>query len=202
MNRSLALFDFDGTITSKDTLFEFILYAKGRMNFIIGMVALLPVFTAFLLRIIPNWRAKEMVLSFFFNGMSLKEFQSKCDLFSADKIPHMLRPDALNKIAGHIHQGDRIIIVSASPENWVGRWAEMQGLEWIATRLESINGCITGKISGKNCYGTEKVVRINEYVDIALFDKIYTYGDTASDWPMLQLGTSIHFKSFEHVEEL
>ena len=59
MKQSLALFDFDGTITFKDTLFEFIIHSKGRMRFLLGIAVLSPVFVLYLLRIIPNWKAKE-----------------------------------------------------------------------------------------------------------------------------------------------
>jgi len=197
MNRSLALFDFDGTITSQDTLFEFIIYFKGWTKFLVGMIALSPVIILFLFRLLPNWKAKELLFIYFFKGETFKEFQSACDLFSVDKIPHLLRPTALKKLTEHIQRGDRVIIVSASPENWVGRWAEAHGFEWIATRLESANGLLTGRISGKNCYGQEKVIRIKDYLNISEYNSIYTYGDSRGDWPMLRLGTSVNYKKFE-----
>lgn len=199
MSQSLALFDFDGTITSRDTLFEFIIYSKGWPKFLFGLLSLSPVMISFLFRIIPNWRAKELLLTHFFEGESIKEFQATCDLFSVDKIPHLLRPDALKKITEHIQRGDRIVIVSASPENWVGRWAEAHHLEWIATRLEVSNGLLTGKILGKNCHGEEKVTRIKDYLDISEYNSIYTYGDSRGDWPMLQLGTSVNYRKFGEV---
>jgi len=197
MNRSLALFDFDGTITSRDTLLEFIIYSKGWVKFLFGMLVLSPVLISFLLRLIPNWRAKELLLIHFFEGESLDEFQSTCDLFSVDIIPRILRPAALKKITEHIQRGDRIVVVSASPENWVGRWAEAHALEWIATRLESANGLLTGRIAGKNCYGEEKVIRIKAYLNISEYTSIYTYGDSRGDWPMLQLGTSVNYREFK-----
>jgi phosphatidylglycerophosphatase C len=200
MSRSLALFDFDGTITSKDTLLEFIIYSKGWVKFIFGMIALSPVLVSFLFRFMPNGRAKELLLIHFFKGETLKEFQSTCDLFSVDIIPRMLRPDALKKITEHIQRGDRIVIVSASPENWVGRWAQAHGLEWIATRLESKDGLLTGRILGKNCHGEEKVARIKDYLDISEYNSIYTYGDSRGDLPMLQLGTSVNYGKFEEAD--
>lgn len=194
--KSLALFDFDGTITTRDTLFEFILYVKGPARFAIGMLMLSPVLILHTARLISGQRAKERLLQYFFKGSTLTEFQSYCDKFSKQRIPWLLRKGALNQITSHLHQGDRVVVVSASPENWVSSWAKMNGLEWIATRLDSDNGVLTGKILGKNCNGTEKVSRINDYLDLSEYANVYTYGDSKGDLPLLALGTSRSYKPF------
>ena len=38
MNKGIAFFDFDGTITTKDTLLEFIKYSRGTMSFYWGFL--------------------------------------------------------------------------------------------------------------------------------------------------------------------
>src|SRR6478609_7782273 len=98
---SLALFDFDGTITNRDSLIEFILYARGPIRFCFGMLVLSPVLLFYKLRIVPGWRAKEILLNYFFGGMSLSEFQALCNVFSAHKVPKMLRPEAMEKMREH-----------------------------------------------------------------------------------------------------
>lgn len=194
--KSLALFDFDGTITTKDTLFEFIIYAKGKARFLLGMLILLPIFLLHAMRLLSSQRAKEIVLQFFFKGSTLSDFQWQCDSFVEKEIPPLVRKRALEKIADHIKEGDRIVIVSASPENWVGSWAKMHGLEWVATRLDSNNGRLTGKIFGKNCSGAEKVDRLKSYLNLSAYKNIYAYGDSKGDLPLLKLATSKFYKPF------
>jgi phosphatidylglycerophosphatase C len=195
-NQALALFDFDGTITTRDTLVEFIIFTEGRLRFYQGLLVLSPVLLLYKLRIIPSQKAKEMLLSFFFRGMELSLFQTRCAAFVKTKLPDLLRRKALAKIWDHQTKGDRIIIVSASPENWVGEWATHCGLEFIATRLEVNNGALTGKIQGKNCSGIEKVNRIRGYLNLSNFNAIHAYGDTTADWPMLNLASKVNYKPF------
>lgn len=194
--QSLALFDFDGTITTKDTLFQFIAYSKGRFQFYLGMLILSPVFVLQAMRLISNQKAKEAVLRHFFSGSGINHFQSQCDSFSANEIPMIVRNGALKKIADHLKEGDRVVIVSASPENWVGSWAKINGVEWIATKLDSPDGILSGKIFGKNCNGVEKVFRVKSYLDISAYKNIYVYGDSQGDLPLLTLATEKFYKPF------
>ena len=39
----LALFDFDGTLTKKDTMFEFIRFSKGNLMLLIGLIISFPI---------------------------------------------------------------------------------------------------------------------------------------------------------------
>ena len=92
--------------------------------------------------------------------------------------------------------GASIIIVSASAENWLQQWCMANDLSLIGTRLETTNGLLTGKIAGRNCYGNEKVNRINTGFDLSQYDEIFCYGDTKGDKLMLQLATFSFYKPF------
>lgn len=196
MTRDLAMFDFDGTITKRDTLSAFIIYTKGPIRFLFGMLLLSPVMLLFSLRILSRKRAKEQILTYFFKGMKETEFQVLCKQFSTHRITWMLWDQAMARIQKHASTGDRIVVVSASPENWVKEWATTHGLEYIATRLEVVDERLTGKILGENCQGMEKVHRVKAYLRLDEFTKIHTYGDSSSDWPFLDLGTNKYFKPF------
>lgn len=199
MNKpGLALFDFDGTITTKDTLIEFIIFAHGFWKFWWGMVVLSPVLVAFKAKLIPNWKAKELMLSWFFRGMKFEEFEEVCRSFTEREVPALIRHLAMEKINAHLGRGDRVVIVSASPENWVEKWATQYGLECIATRMQVADGVITGKFAGKNCHGIEKVERIKTYLDLAGYSEIHAYGDSHGDRPMLQLATATYYKPFRN----
>jgi HAD superfamily hydrolase (TIGR01490 family) len=195
MNPKIAFFDFDGTITTKDTLLEFIKYSKGPFRFYLGFLLTSPWLIAYKLKIISNQQAKEKVLGFFFRHDPLPAFQKSCDRFAAEIIPGLIRPKALTEIARLQELGAEIVVVSASPENWIQGWTAQIGARLLATRLESREK-LTGRIEGKNCYGEEKVRRIREAYTLQEYGDVYTYGDTAGDKPMLQLGNRSFYRPF------
>jgi phosphatidylglycerophosphatase C len=196
MNSHLALFDFDGTITNQDSFFYFIQYYKGRLSFIFGLIILLPLLFLYKLGLIKNSKAKEFVLTYFFKNDPLNKFQEKCDAFGATVIPEIIKPKALETIETHLKNGHRVIIITASAENWLSYWCRNTHIELIATRLEVKNGILTGKIAGNNCYGDEKVKRLKEYLNLSSYPNIYAYGDSKGDLPMLELANHKFYKTF------
>lgn len=196
MSTRIAFFDFDGTITTRDSFLEFIKYSKGSFAFYFGFALHSPVIAAFKLGLITNSDAKQIIMRHFFGKMSKEEFQQVADRFSEEVIPSLIRPKALKEIQTLQKSGTEIIIVSASAENWVKQWSTQIGAGWIATRLELIEDKITGKIAGANCFGEEKVRRIKEEFDLNNYREIYCYGDSPGDRPMLSLGTISFYKPF------
>lgn len=192
----LVLFDFDGTLTRKDTFIEFIKFCKGRAGFLWGVVILSPLLVMYKLKLVRNWRAKEILFGFFFKGISRHEFQRKGREFALSVVPSLIRPSAANCISQHRVSGNRMIIVTASAEEWIKPWAESLNIEIISTRWEFKNDRLTGKILGANCYGPEKRTRIEKEIDLSKYKLISVYGDTSGDKEMLQLGTSKFFKHF------
>lgn len=197
MQKNLVVFDFDGTITFKDSLPEIIKFQKGILAFWMGVIILSPVLVLFKLGFIPNQRAKEYVLSFFFKNDDLKRFQKKCTRFSLERLPQIVKESALECIQKHQESGDRVMIVTASAENWLSSWCEKMKVELIASRLQIKNNRLTGKIEGTNCFGPEKVKRLTEKVDIKSFDKIYVYADSKGDKELLDVADYPFYKSFK-----
>ncbi len=196
MRPAIAFFDFDGTITAKDSLLEFIKYSKGTFSFYFGFALHAPLLIAYKLNILSNQRAKEIMLNYFFGKMSMEKFNKYCEDFSRDVMPSLIRPKALNEIAKLKDAGAEIVIVSASPEYWLNHWCRSMNLKCIATRLITTNNKITGKIDGLNCYGKEKVRRITENYNLDTFSSVYCYGDTPGDKYMLALGNYRFYKPF------
>jgi phosphatidylglycerophosphatase C len=194
--RKIAFFDFDGTITKKDTLLELIKFQKGKAGFYAGFLLYSPVLLAYKTGIISNDRAKQEILKFFFGGMPVALFQDKCDAFVREALPALIRPGALTEIDRLKNEEVEIVVVSASAGNWLSQWVNGQGLELISTVLETKNGLVTGRIEGKNCHGEEKVRRIHASRDLSRYDDIYAYGDSAGDKPMLSLATRAYYKPF------
>jgi phosphatidylglycerophosphatase C len=192
----LVLFDFDGTITTRDTLWEFLLFYRGKVRVALGLVILSPVLIAYALKIIPNWRAKEMVLRHFLGNTDEKSFNTVCQEFARRIIPKLVRPKAMQIIDQYIREGASVIVVSASPENWVGPWCEKHGLTYLATQLEVSENKLTGNICGKNCYGPEKVNRIKAKYSLVDYHEIIAYGDSSGDREMLAIAHQNFYKPF------
>jgi len=192
----LALFDFDGTITTKDTLIEFIKYAKGLPSYYIGMVILSPILLRYSLDILPNHIAKERMIAYFFRGYSESDFKDIATKYAKTQIDKIIRPQATEKIKWHQDRGDRVVIVSASIKCWIKDWSDRYGIELLSTQLKFVDGKFVGKFETKNCYGIEKVNRVRDRYNLEKFDYIYAYGDSSGDNEMLSLADEGYYKPF------
>jgi HAD superfamily hydrolase (TIGR01490 family) len=196
VKKGIAFFDFDGTVTTKDTLLEFIKFAKGAPAFYGGFLYNIFYLLAYKIKVISNQEAKEKVLGYFFRGTEITDFDRMAIEFSKKKLPSVIRPKALQEILTLQNDNIDVVIVSASPENWIRHWCLEKNLILIASVLEIKNGKLTGKISGRNCHGQEKVRRILEKYSIEEYNEVYAYGDTKGDLPMLSLATKSYYKPF------
>ena len=193
----LALFDFDGTITRHDTLFDFIRFYRGERALCQGLLQLTPALLAFKLGVTPNWVAKERTLTHFFGGEPLTEFRQRASDYARHRLPQIIRPNALQKIHELKKQQATIYVVSASAEDWIRDWSESLGIHLLATQLETQQQRVTGRIAGKNCYGPEKVRRIKEELNLAQHPTIYAFGDSRGDREMLAVAHHPHYRHFK-----
>jgi phosphatidylglycerophosphatase C len=192
----LALFDFDGTITHKDSMFDFIKNTVGYRKYLFGLIYNFPMLVAFKIGLLSNTKAKEKLLSSFFFGWLNDDFEVKADKYSLTLLPKIIRKNALTRLEWHKEQGHKIVIVSASARQWLKGWCELNRVELIASELEVHEGRITGKLKSCNCYGEEKVNRIKQRYNLQNVSYIYSYGDTSGDFPMLNLANEKFYKVF------
>ena len=193
----IAFFDFDGTITTKDSLIDFIQYVVGKPMYYYGLLLKSPLLIAYKLKFIPNYIAKEKLLSHFFKGWDINEFQKLADKYSIEQIDKITRPPALDRIKWHKQQGHTVVIVTASIESWLKEWCAKYNLDLLATELEIKDGKITGKFATKNCHSSEKARRICDKYKMTDFSFIYAYGDSSGDKEMLSLANEKFYKYFK-----
>lgn len=192
----IAAFDFDGTITTRDTLFDFIRFYKGMPRMLAGLFLLAPVLVGFKLGFIKNSRAKEILFTHFFKGEKAERFDEVCAAYSA-RIDEIVRPKALERIASHLEDNDTVIIVSASIDRWIIPWAKKTGLkEVIGTQIEVTDGKITGRFRSENCYGQEKVNRLSTAYPDRNSYILYAYGDSSGDKELLAFADYPHYQVF------
>ena len=196
MSKNLALFDFDGTLTKKDTFLEYLKFAFGKSAFITGFLLHSPFLVAMKFKLYPNWKAKEKILTHFFKGRPVQELDQAAIKFTEEAIPQLMRKSGLQQLEAHLAAGDRVYIVSASASLWVKAWCKKMGIDLISTELEIENDYFTGKIKGFNCYGPEKVRRVKALESLNDYDHIYAYGDSSGDKEMLAIADKPHYQYF------
>ncbi len=215
--KKIFVFDFDGTLTHADTLLAFIRFACGPVRMCMGFALYAPLLVLMKLKLYPNYKAKQKVFAHFFRGMTLARFDALCTAF-AQQGEHLLRPAARSFINTVRSEAYAMAIVSASIDNWVRPFAEMylqsdnaqdksQGnvqdnkpalpIIVLGTKVEvDAAGCLTGRFATPNCYGPEKVRRIEavwphrEQYDVSAF------GDSRGDKEMLAYADQGYFKPF------
>ncbi|MEP6846881.1 MAG: HAD-IB family hydrolase [Panacibacter sp.] len=192
----LALFDFDGTITNKDSLLHFTGYAKGQVSLYAGLMMLSPLIALNKMSIVSSQFTKNCFLKYFFAKTDKEKFNQLCKSYAATALEKIIRTTAIEKIHWHKQQGHRVMVVSASPENYIRPWCDALGIECIATKLLTTGKFISGRIDGLNCNAEEKKKRIEAIVDLASFADIYGYGDTSGDKAMLAVCTKPFYQYF------
>jgi phosphatidylglycerophosphatase C len=193
---NLALFDFDKTLTDRDSFRDFLRYHVGCLAYWSKIFTLLPTLLAYYRGRLDAGRLKAQFLWRFFADISSRDFTALATAYARQRLPQLLRSQALERLHWHRQRRDRVLIVSASPENWIKAWAEPQGIEVLATRLDMTTGRFSGRLDGENCKGEEKVTRIKAHLDISAYETIYAYGDSAGDREMLALADKKYYRRF------
>jgi len=191
--KKIYAFDFDGTLTTKDTLLEFIRYAKGSTALGWGFLRYAHLLVLMKLGLYPNWKAKQKVFAYFFKGMSITDFNALCQAFAASS-QHLLRPAGIKAIQQAKSEGSEVLIVSASIDNWVQPF--FTEVKVLGTQIEVKDGMLTGRFLTKNCYGQEKVNRILTLFPNRKDYHLTAFGDSRGDKEMLAFADESYFKPF------
>lgn len=185
MEQKIVAFDFDGTLTTRDTLLLFVRHACGQAAFVCALIVFTPLLMLMKLRLIDNGKTKERFFSHFFRGWTLERFDAVCHDF-ADKNRHLLRPEMLETLQQAQASGAQVFVVSASIENWVQPFFTRQSSPTvIGTQVEVRDGVLTGRFTTPNCYGPEKVRRLSALLPQRENYHITAYGDSRGDRELL-----------------
>lgn len=199
--REVVAFDFDGTLTTHDTLLLFLRHAVGAWRMYLYMLAISPLLVLMKLHLYPNWKAKQRLFAHFFRSMETKRFHNLC-LDFVQKHRWTLRSEGLDTLRAALNRGASVAIVSASIDDWVRPFfaSDDEGqpltVSVLGTQVEEKDGRLTGKFLTRNCYGAEKVRRL-----LALFPdrasyRLTAYGDSRGDRELLALADEAHYKPF------
>jgi phosphatidylglycerophosphatase C len=195
--RPIVAFDFDGTLTVRDTFTAFLAWRAGPIRYRAGLARLVPAAGRYL-RDHDRGRLKAAAVRQFLAGSSRAELEDAARRFAEGRARTLLRPDAVRAWRRWQSQSARLVIVTACPEEIAAPFARGLGADsLIGTRLAyDAADRLTGGLDGDNCRGAEKVRRLRETfgADVRLEA---AYGDTDGDQEMLALAEHPGYRVFE-----
>lgn len=187
----VAAFDFDGTLTRRDTLLPFLRTGLGSLRFLWVMVRCSPWLLGFALRVVSNHAAKCQLLHAALAGRTALEVQTWSSKWLT-ALPSQLRSDAMVQLVDHQRSGHCCVLVSASPDVYLKQVAKHLGFDaLICTEMMVSSGVLTGQLRTPNCHGAEKVARLKYWMAEQGLQRqhftLYAYGDSTGDKPMLRM---------------
>lgn len=184
----VAAFDFDGTITTADSLCAFLRHARGDSRFAVGVARACPWLFAFLGGACSRDASKARFLAATLGGLSREQLEHAAQRFVAQGLPAMIRPEMAARLQEHRRLGHRLVLVSASPSFYLKVWAAQHGFEAVlATELEFTETGFSGRLASPNCWGPEKARRLQQWFGGETPGMLYAYGDTRGDREMLAM---------------
>ena len=178
--RRVAAFDFDGTLTRRDTLVPFLARVAGRRRLTMALAAAAPA------RRGGRDALKVEVLRRVLGGMPAERFLAEARDYGR-RLPGRFRPEVVEHLRHHQQEGHEVVLVSASLAAYLQPVVELLGFDGLcAVEMEvGDDGHLTGAIVGANCRGTEKVRRLEAWLGGARPEHLWAYGNSAGDRALL-----------------
>lgn len=184
----LALFDFDHTITDRDTFSAFLKANIPPRRLRWGGLLLAPlVFGYYRLKVVPAHVLRAAVVRVGLSGLERQAFAEAAERYARDTLPGFVRPQALERIRWHLQRGDTVVVVSASIDLYLRRWCRQHGVALICSQLGHRHGRFSGRYRGHDCCGEHKARRVLKRYRLADYGAVHAYGDSAEDHAMLAL---------------
>ncbi|WP_293907281.1 HAD-IB family hydrolase [Phenylobacterium sp.] len=192
----IVAFDFDGTLTVRDSYTAFLKWRTPPLAWALGGVRLIPAALAYLVHR-DRGRIKADATRVYLAGVSRERLEADARRFAEQHSRSLLRPDAVAAWKRWRTERVRLIIVTASPDVVVAPFARGLGADDIlGTPLAyDERDRITGAFAAPNCRGPQKVVRLKAAYGPGLRVRA-AYGDTGGDTEMLAIAEEPYFKVF------
>lgn len=193
----LALFDFDHTITTRDTFTDFVHCALSRRRLVLGQALLAPTIAGYRLGLVSSNTIRAQIVRVAFSGDRHARLLDIGQSFARTALPRVVRPDMRDAIDRHQAAGDAVVVVSASLDLYLAEWCRSLGVQLLCSSLEACDGRLTGRFAGAQCDFDEKARRVRATFDLAAYARIHAYGDSPGDRAMLALAHRRVFRGRE-----
>jgi len=108
----VVAFDFDGTLTTKDSFKAFLQWREGAIGYGVGMLRLAPAGLRWARDRDPG-KLKDAAVRTFLKGVPRAMIEEEAVEFAKLTAPLLLRPDAVKVFRRHRQHGARMAIVTA-----------------------------------------------------------------------------------------
>lgn len=191
--RRIAAFDFDGTLTRRDTLVPFLARACGtgalaRALRGVGPLAVKARTGRLDTELHHRDASKDALLRALLTGREEAWLRHEGERYAAT-LPGRLRPEMLEQVRWHRESGHELVLVSASLGAYLRPFARAHGFDHvIAVELEvGESGHLTGAMVGPNVRGPEKAVRLRAWLENEVPELLWAYGNSSGDRELLEL---------------
>lgn len=193
--QTVAVFDFDGTLTKRNTTLAFVRFVAPTRYYML-MPALMPFLLLYAANLFSVDALNQLICTLFFRNKSKETISRAGEAFARTELLSYLNPQGMNKLREHKDLGHYCILATASYHVYAGPWACQQGFDQVISTDFAVDeqGCFTGFLSGKSCYGPEKATRLQPF--LRKNGSVYVYGDSRGDKEMLELATHPFYRSF------
>lgn len=185
--RQVAAFDFDGTLSRKDSLGPFLTLVCGRTALYRTFVARAPVLAGIAMGIGDRDAEKERLVGRLLEGRTAVAVREAGESYARSLIEgDALRPEMLERVAWHRAEGHEIVIVSASLDVYLDPLAPLLGIDDVVCTRVGVgpDGRLNGELEGGNVRGPEKVHRFRAWLGPEPAE-LWAYGDSAGDRELL-----------------
>lgn len=181
----VAAFDFDGTLSHRDSLLPFLVRLCGAPAVLRAGIPRAHLIAGAGIGIVSRDRVKESILRPLLAGIPLASAEAEAEAYARHLLERELRPPVRERLEWHRSRGDEVVIVSASPDLYLGHVGRALGCAAVlSTRLEVEDGRLTGRLVGRNVRGPEKVARLDAWLDGSR-PEVWAYGDSDGDRQLL-----------------
>lgn len=185
MSRVVAAFDFDGTLTRRDTLAPFLLRSRGYQRVTRATLRHLPQLMVAATGRGSRDDAKARLLRTVYAGADAETMAAMGAAYARDIATRALRPDTVARLDWHRSEGHELVLITASLGLYAQPIAERLGIPMVfATTLEVAEGALTGELVGANVRGPEKARLLDAYLD-GDDATVWAYGDSTGDRDLL-----------------
>jgi len=187
----LAAFDFDGTVTRRDTLIPFLVRVAGPQRFTAAWTRIGSMASRRRLDLGDRDEVKAHLVRILLAGRRLDEVDALGERYARDLLAgDRLRPLVMDRLRAHRERGDLCVLVSASLVHYLEPIARELGLDGVVgVRPEAVDGVLTGELTRPNVRAEQKVVQLDEWladrgVRPAAGERS-AYGNTSGDHALL-----------------
>lgn len=190
-SRVVAAFDFDGTVSRRDTLVPFVAAVAGRRRSIGAGVGALAVGLRRQLNLGDRDEVKAWMVKRLLAGTPQRELEREGGIYATRLIDNGLRPEVVEQIRRHVAAGHHTLFVSASLVYYldpIARHFNMDGV--IAVEPDVRDGVLTGEMRHPNVRAEQKAIRLREALGLAPEGplagvELWAYGNSSGDHALL-----------------